>query len=117
MIAQPETASERTRPIDIALTVARAVTALSDVVALDGGAVEEVATYGDGRRVAGVRLRAGRRARIAVHVVLRYGRPLPEIISSVRALARAAAADVDPGLADAAIDIYITDLEVEDTPS
>lgn len=114
MIVHQDTASGRARPVEVASAVARVVAALADVVTLDGGAVGEVATYGDGRRVAGVRLRGGRRSRIAVHVVLRYGRPLPEIASNVRALAYTAALDTDPGLTDTPIDVYITDLEVED---
>lgn len=45
-------------------------------------------------------------------MVVRYGRPLPEVATSIRGLACAAAADVADDLADAAVDIHFTDLTV-----
>lgn len=116
MTAEPRPATAPVEPVVLAAAVARAVTALSDVVDLDDGHVGEIATYWRGRRVGGVRLRAGSPPRIAVHVIVRYGRPLPEVAADVRALACAAAAELDDNLARAAVDVHITDLAVEDEP-
>ena len=65
--------------------VAAAVLACPDVTGLSAGRVGEVATYLPGRRVPGVRLREDR---ITVHVTARYGRPVAEIASQVRAAVR-----------------------------
>lgn len=62
----------------------------------------EVATYLPGRRVPGVRVVEGA---VEVHVVARYGRPLPEVATEIR---RALAPAVD-GLAVA---VFIDDLEL-----
>ncbi len=61
--------------ITLARTIADAVRALPEVVALDGGPLGAQATYGRGERVMGVRLRPdGDPQRIEVRVVLRYTR-------------------------------------------
>jgi len=99
-----------TAPVDVASAVTAAVLALADVARLDDGSVGEIATYGRGRRVGGVRIRSDQPPRVAVHVVPRYGRPLSEIAADVRARAAAALDDLDADFADAAIDVHITDL-------
>lgn len=68
-------------PVD-AEAVASAALACPDVAALSGGSMEEVATYLPGRRVSGVRVRGDA---LEVHVVARWGKPLPQIAEQVRA--------------------------------
>lgn len=109
MTAPARTASA---PVDVASAVARAVTSLSDVARLDDGVLGEIATYGQRRRVGGIRIHSEQPLRIAVHVVVLSGRPVPEIAEEVRAAASAAVDRVDSALAGAVIDVDITDLEV-----
>lgn len=98
-------------PVDAASAVATAVLAHADVARLDDGSVGEIATYGGGTRVGGVRIRADRPPRVAVYLVPRYGRPLSEIAADVRAQVEAALERLDADFADAAIDVHMTDLE------
>lgn len=62
--------------------VAAAVLACDGVADLSAGSVEEVATYLPGRRVRGVRIRDDA---VEVHVVARWGTPLPDIGREVQA--------------------------------
>ena len=61
--------------------VARAALSCREVAALSGGAVGEAATYLPARRVTGVRVAGGE---VAVHVVARWGTPLPDVAAAVR---------------------------------
>lgn len=61
--------------------VAAAALGCADVVALGGGPFGEVATYLPGRRVRGVRVAQGE---LQVHIVARWGPPLPEVADRVR---------------------------------
>lgn len=61
--------------------LAAAVTGCRDVAALSGGPFGEVATYLAGRRIAGVRLLEDS---IDVHVIARWGTPLPSVAAQVR---------------------------------
>ncbi len=61
--------------------VAAAALGRADVVALGAGAFGEVATYLPGRRVPGVRIADGE---LEVHIVARWGPPLPTIAGRVR---------------------------------
>lgn len=81
--------------------VVDAALACPDVARMWAGAVGEVACYLPGRRVPGVRLTDDG---VEVHVVARWGRPLPEVASAVRA----AVAPVAPG---AVVDVFVDDLE------
>jgi hypothetical protein len=64
-----------------ARAVASAVETCADVAELSGGAVAEVATYLPGERVLGVRETADG---IEIHIVARWGRPLPQIAEQVQ---------------------------------
>ena len=59
-----------------AQAIRAAVLGSADVVALSAGPFGEVASYFAGRRVPGVRIDADR---VEVHVVVRYGPPLPAL--------------------------------------
>ncbi len=61
--------------------VATAVLACPHVARLSAGTVEEIATYLPGRRVQGIRAQAGS---LEIHVVARWGTPLPEVGAEVR---------------------------------
>ncbi|GAA1070611.1 hypothetical protein [Nocardiopsis composta] len=77
--------------IETARRVAERVAALPDVVELSAGPYGTIATLGAGVRVKGV---AVRDSGIEIGVVVRYGRPLPDIAEEVRG---AAAAEAGPG--------------------
>lgn len=61
--------------------VATAVMACPHVAGLSAGTVEEVATYLPGRRVQGIRVRD---EAVEIHIVARWGPPLPEVATEVR---------------------------------
>lgn len=87
-------------PIDVARTVADAARAHDDVLDLDYGLAGEFATYGLGGRVPGVRVEVERdgRTRVQLRLVVRFGRPIPDIGDEVRSKVAAAlgpAADPD----------------------
>lgn len=104
-------------PVDVAHTVATAATGLPDVDRLYQGAVGEIATYGRGERVGGVRIHDVDVARIEVHVVARYGRRLPEVAEEVRTVVGAALVNQGIHLDDVMIDVRIADLELPSSPA
>lgn len=61
--------------------VVAAALSCPEVARLSGGLVGEVATYLPGRQVAGVRLTD---EELEVHIVARWGPPLPEVADAVR---------------------------------
>lgn len=71
-------------PVD-AEAVSAAALACPNVAGLSSGAVAEVATYLPGRRVSGIRIQDDV---LEVHVVARWGSPLPDIAEQVRSLVR-----------------------------
>jgi len=77
------------------------------IAGLTGGSVGEVATYLPGRRILGVRETNGT---IEVHVVARWGPPLPEVADVVRA-AVASHAEGRP------VAVFVDDIEVPDDPA
>lgn len=100
-------------PLAIARAIATAVTALYDVVGLYSGALGEIATYGDGERVGGVRIHSQDPPRVEVHIVVRYGRPLPDVAADVRTVVRdlLATGGVEP-----TVDVRIGDLDTGAAP-
>lgn len=100
-------------PLATARLIAIAVTGLYDVAGLYSGALGEIATYGDGERVGGVRIHSLEPPRVEVHIVARYGRPLPEVAADVRTVVRdlVATGDVEP-----AVDVRIGDLDTGAVP-
>ena len=73
---------------------------------LAGGRFGEVATYLPGRRIVGVREVDGT---IEVHVVARWGRPLPEVAEVVRAA-------VAPHADGLPVAVFVDDIEVPEDP-
>ena len=84
--------------------VTTAVAACPVVAGLAGGSFGEVATYLPGRRLLGVRL-AGEE--LEIHVVARWGTPLPEVADAVRTA-------VSPLVGGRAVTVFIDDIEVPD---
>ncbi|MDP8958252.1 MAG: Asp23/Gls24 family envelope stress response protein [Actinomycetota bacterium] len=72
------------RPAVTARLAATAANEVPDVLDLYEGAVGEIATYGSGERVGGVRVRRGEPNRLVLYLVVRFGRPLAEIAEEVR---------------------------------
>ena len=95
-------------PIDIARAVADAACAHDDVVALDRGLAGEFATYGLGGRVPGVRVEVDRDggAQIELRLVVRFGRPIPDIGDEVRSRVSAALEHV----ADPQVHVHVADI-------
>lgn len=87
--------------------VAAAALGCPAIATLSGGLFGEVATYLPGRRVQGVREADGT---LEVHVVAKWGRPLPEVADAVRA-AVAPYADGRP------VSVFVDDIEVPDDPA
>ena len=77
------------------------------IAGLTGGHFGEVATYLPGRRLVGVREVDGT---IEVHVVAKWGKPLPEVADVVRAA-------VAPHTGDAPVAIFVDDIETPDGES
>lgn len=92
-------------PIDPDAVVA-ATLACPGVARMYPGVVGEVATYLPGRRVPGVRLPGHE---VEVHVVARWGEPLPEIAERVRAAVRPLAAPLP-------VAVYVDDVDDPATP-
>ncbi|MDP8937946.1 MAG: hypothetical protein M3O23_09515 [Actinomycetota bacterium] len=86
--------------------VAAAVAGCPPVAGLSAGRFGEVATYLPGRRLVGVRLDDDE---LEVHVVARWGTPLPEVGDAVRR----AVAPVGDGRP---VTVYIDDIEVPGAP-
>ena len=74
---------------------------------LTGGRFGEVATYLPGRRIQGVREVDGA---IEIHVVAKWGTPLPEVAEVVRAA-------VAPLAVDQSVAVFIDDIEVPVDPA
>jgi hypothetical protein len=72
------------------------------IAGLTGGRFGEVATYLPGRRILGVREVDGT---IEVHVIARWGTPLPEVAEVLRAA-------VAPHAGDLPVAVFVDDIEV-----
>lgn len=81
--------------------VAQAAAACPDVARLSEGVVAEFASYLPGRRVPGVRIDD---EGVEVHIVARWGRPLPEVGDAV-------VAAVTPVAQGHAVRVFVDDLE------
>lgn len=86
--------------------VAAAALGCPAVANLVGGPLGEVATYLPGRRLTGVR--AGEDG-VEIHVVARWGRPLPEVADAVRIA-------VAPHTGGRPVAVFIDDIELPDAP-
>ena len=83
------------------------------VLDLSGGTVGEFATYGDGQRVAGVRVRTGAQPSVALKLVVAFGQHLPELTETVRARVQEAVA-APLGSGDVPVDLDIVDVRVQE---
>jgi hypothetical protein len=98
--------AQRDQPEELSETIERAVLAHPSVARLDGGQFGSVASYLAGRRVIGVRTEAyGDPVELAV--VLWLGRPIPDVVTELRALVRSVAGGVP-------VDITVSDLQLEE---
>lgn len=82
--------------------VAAAVLGCPLIAGLTGGRFGEIATYRAGGRILGVRQVGDE---VEVHVVARWGAPLPEVAEAVRAAAA-------PHAAGRVVAVFIDDIEV-----
>lgn len=87
--------------------VAAAAQGCPVVAGLTGGRFGEVATYRPGRRILGVRQAGGA---LEVHVVARWGTPLPELAELVRAA-------VTPYAGGRPVAVFVDDIELPDDAS
>lgn len=117
--AGPPATSARSA-LDVARTVAESAMSHDDVVELDTGLAGEFATYGFGGRVAGVRVDLDRddRAHVRVRIVVRFGRPIPDIGDEVRSQIVSGLHAVD---VDGSVDVHVADIvevaEPTDSPA
>ena len=72
------------------------------VAGLTGGRFGEVATYQPGRRIVGVREAGGA---VEVHIIARWGTPLPELADVVRVA-------VTPYAGDLPVAVFVDDIEL-----
>ena len=99
-------------PVDVARVVAVAARSHDDVVDLDAGLVGEFATYGLGGRVPGVRVEVDRdgSTQVRLRLVVRFGRPLPDIGDEVRSRVTAGLG----GTAESEVHVHVADIVSED---
>lgn len=88
-------------------TVAAAALGCPLIADLTGGRFGEVATYRPGRRILGVRMVDGT---IEVHVVAKWGRPLPEVADAVRAAVAHHSGELP-------VAVFVDDIEVPEDPA
>ncbi|ASU86444.1 hypothetical protein CDO52_25960 [Nocardiopsis gilva YIM 90087] len=88
----------------MAREIANRVRGLSEVVDLSAGAFRTTATFTPGDRIEGVSVRENA---VAIGVVLRCGRPIPEVAEEIRALVAPMAPGrrVDVSVEDVAADV------------
>lgn len=102
-------------PATFARLVVEAVTGVAGVVALDGGALGEFATFGRGQRVAGVQVRPPPTAagagptRVRVRIVAAYGERLDQLAERVRGTVREVAGTLH-GLPEPIVDVDVVDV-------
>ena len=99
---------EPAEPVELAELVADAVAAHPAVAALHGGIYGAVATYLPGRKLVGVRIGEGDEP-VEVAVVVRPDRPIPEVVSALRA-------QVSRLCGGAAVDITVADILLDEPP-
>lgn len=103
------TTDRQVRKVAVARIVADETSAHPDVLALDAGAVGEMATYGDSVRIGGVRVRTIDPPHITIRLVVRYPSALGQVAEAVRARV-VIALDERLGLPGARVDVRIVDV-------
>lgn len=109
--------NDRISSVAIARAVAEAVDSLPSVAGLHAGSVGEIATYGLGERIAGVRVSADRPdPAIAVHIIAVFGGPLEETGTTVRHTVFETVESVAPSVRPSRVDVHIRDTVPDPTP-
>lgn len=93
----------------VARLAAAAAREVPDVLDLHGGTLGEVATYGQGTKVRGVRVER-EPPRVRVHTIMRFGARMDDVAEEVRRRVRATLSAEAPLFADAAVDVHIADV-------
>ncbi|MDP8930306.1 MAG: Asp23/Gls24 family envelope stress response protein [Actinomycetota bacterium] len=94
----------------VARLAAAAAQEVPEVLALDGGTLGEIATYGREGPVPGVRVERAPRPRVRLHTVMRFGARLDEVADEVRRRVRAKLATQAPAFAEAVVDVHVADV-------
>lgn len=98
------------RSVEVAHLVATAAQKVPDVLGLHGGALGEVATYGQGGPVQGVRVWRAPAPRVQLRLIVRFGARLDEVAEAVRERVAAAVAEDFPAFEAARVDVRIVDV-------
>lgn len=98
----------------VARLAAAAAQEVPEVLALDGGTLGEIATYGPQGPVRGVRVERGSTPRVRLSTVMRFGARLDEVADDVRRSVRAKLAAEAPAFAEAVVDVHVTDVQDAD---
>ncbi len=104
MVAEPSSL------VGVARLAAAAAVEAPDILGLHSGAVGEIATYGGGKNVKGVRVHDRPEPRIRLHLIVRFGAPLDALAHQVRARVREALNTVAPPFAAGRIDVHVADV-------
>ncbi|MEX0659359.1 MAG: Asp23/Gls24 family envelope stress response protein [Egibacteraceae bacterium] len=96
--------------VAVARIAAAAAREVPHVLALDGGARGEIATYGPQGPVRGVRVDRSATPRVRVRTVMRFGERLGEVAEEVRRRVREELAAQVPAFADAIVDVHVADV-------
>lgn len=99
--------------VDVARLAAAAAVEAPDVVGLYSGAVGEIATYGGGKSVKGIRVHDRPEPRLRLHLIVRFGAPLDALAQEVRARVRQALTTVAPRFAAGRIDVHVADVSAD----
>ncbi|HVM12825.1 MAG TPA: Asp23/Gls24 family envelope stress response protein [Egibacteraceae bacterium] len=94
----------------VARLAAAAAHEVPGVLGLHGGALGEVATYGDVAPVRGVRVERTPAPRVRLRTVMRFGDRLDEVADEVRRRVRTTLAEQVPPFADAVVDVHVADV-------
>lgn len=97
-------------PVVVARVAATAAREVAEVVDLHGGALGEVATYGEGGVVRGVRIKRPPHPRVRLHLAVRFGARLDAVAEEVRRRVAAALTQHVPSFAGTTIDVHIVDV-------
>lgn len=96
-------------PVVLARAASDAARGVSGVLDLQAGAVGEFATYGGGQRVPGVRVELGPPVKVALRLVVAFGRPLGELTDEARDEVRRAVVALT-GQPEPPVDLHVVDV-------
>lgn len=99
-----------TTSIGVARVAATAAQAVPGVLGLHAGTVGEVATYGEGGRVPGVRVRRTSPASVTLHLVVQFGRRVDDLADEVRERVVDALTSAHPTAGPPVVNVHIADV-------